>query len=178
MSRIGHKPIDLPQGVTATLDNGRIEVKGPKGTLSFNSHESMDVKLDDGTLTVARPSDSKTHRMLHGTTRALILNMVKGVSEGYTKQLQMVGVGYRAQMKGKQLVINAGYSQPVELDIPEGLTVEVVKNTQISVTGIDKQLVGAFAARIRAVRTPEPYLGKGIRYADEQVRRKEGKTAK
>ncbi len=178
MSRIGHKPINLPQGVTATLDNGRIEVKGPKGTLSFNAHESMDITLDEGTFTVARPSDSKTHRMLHGTTRALILNMVKGVSEGYTKQLQMVGVGYRAQMKGKQLVINAGYSQPVELDIPEGLTVEVVKNTQISITGIDKQLVGAFAARVRAVRRPEPYLGKGIRYADEQVRRKEGKTAK
>ena len=178
MSRIGHKPIDLPQGVTATLESGRIEVKGPKGTLSFNSHASMDVALNDGTITVARPSDSKTHRMLHGTTRALILNMVKGVSEGYTKNLQMVGVGYRAQMKGNKIVINAGYSNPVELDIPEGLTVEVVKNTQISVTGIDKQLVGAFAARIRAVRTPEPYLGKGIRYADEQVRRKEGKTAK
>lgn len=178
MSRIGHKPINLPQGVTATLDNGRIEVKGPKGTLSFTAHESMDITLDDGTFTVARPGDSKTHRMLHGTTRALILNMVKGVSEGYTKQLQMVGVGYRAQMKGNQIVINAGYSQPVELDIPEGLTVEVVKNTQISITGIDKQLVGAFAARVRAVRRPEPYLGKGIRYADEQVRRKEGKTAK
>ena len=127
MSRIGHKPINLPQGVTATLENGRIEVKGPKGDLSFNVHTSMDVTVNEGTITVARPSDTKTSRMLHGTTRAVILNMVKGVSEGYTKQLQMVGVGYRAQMKGEQLVISAGYSQPVKLDIPEGLTVEVVK---------------------------------------------------
>jgi large subunit ribosomal protein L6 len=178
MSRIGHKPINLPQGVTATLENGRIEVKGPKGDLSFNVHTSMDVTVNEGTITVARPSDTKTSRMLHGTTRAVILNMVKGVSEGYTKQLQMVGVGYRAQMKGEQLVISAGYSQPVKLDIPEGLTVEVVKNTQISVKGINKQLVGAFSARVRAVRRPEPYLGKGIRYVDELVRRKEGKTAK
>jgi large subunit ribosomal protein L6 len=138
----------------------------------------MDVTVNEGTITVARPSDTKTSRMLHGTTRAVILNMVKGVSEGYTKQLQMVGVGYRAQMKGEQLVISAGYSQPVKLDIPEGLTVEVVKNTQISVKGINKQLVGAFSARVRAVRRPEPYLGKGIRYVDELVRRKEGKTAK
>ncbi|MFP4077638.1 MAG: 50S ribosomal protein L6 [Candidatus Izemoplasmataceae bacterium] len=178
MSRIGHKPITLPQGVTATIDGQHVEVKGPKGTLTFNVNPDMDLTLEDSALTVARPSDSKTHRMLHGTTRAVLLNMVKGVSEGYTKKLQMVGVGYRAQMKGNQLVVNAGYSNPVELDIPEGLTVEVVKNTEISVSGIDKQKVGAFAATVRAVRRPEPYLGKGIRYADEQVRRKEGKTAK
>lgn len=178
MSRIGHKPITLPQGVTATIEGQHVEVKGPKGTLNFNVNQDMDVTLEDNALTVARPSDSKQHRMLHGTTRAVLLNMVKGVSEGYTKKLQMVGVGYRAQMKGSTLTINAGYSQPVELDIPEGLTVEVNKNTEISVSGIDKQKVGAFAATVRAVRRPEPYLGKGIRYADEQVRRKEGKTAK
>ncbi len=178
MSRIGHKPITLPQGVTATIDGDYVEVKGPKGTLSFTVNPEMDVTLEENELTVARPSDSKAHRMVHGTTRAVLLNMVKGVSEGYNKKLQMVGVGYRAQMKGNQLVINAGYSQPVELDIPEGLTVEVNKNTEISVSGIDKQKVGAFAATVRAVRRPEPYLGKGIRYADEQVRRKEGKTAK
>lgn len=178
MSRIGKKPITLPQGVTLTVDGQLVEVKGPKGTLSMTVHENMTVNIDESNVTVERPSETKQNKTLHGTTRALIQNMVIGVSEGYTKKLQMVGVGYRSAVQGKNIVVSAGYSQPVELVIPEGLTVEVVKNTEISITGIDKQLVGEFAANIRAIRKPEPYLGKGIRYVDEHVRRKEGKTAK
>ena len=178
MSRIGKKPITLPQGVTLTVDGQLVEVKGPKGTLSMTVHENMTVNIDESNVTVERPSETKQNKTLHGTTRALIQNMVIGVSEGYTKKLQMVGVGYRSAVQGKNIVVSAGYSQPVELVIPEGLTVEVVKNTEISITGIDKQLVGEFAANIRAIRKPEPYLGKGIRYVDEYVRRKEGKTAK
>ncbi|MFH5881622.1 MAG: 50S ribosomal protein L6 [Candidatus Izemoplasmataceae bacterium] len=178
MSRIGKKPITLPQGVTLTVDGQLVEVKGPKGTLSMTVHENMSVNIDESNVTVERPSETKQNKTLHGTTRALIQNMVVGVSEGYTKKLQMVGVGYRSAVQGKNIVVSAGYSQPVELTIPEGLTVEVVKNTEISISGIDKQLVGEFAANIRAIRKPEPYLGKGIRYVDEYVRRKEGKTAK
>ena len=178
MSRIGNKPITLPQGVTASIEGQKVTVKGPKGELTITVHETMTVKHDDEALYVERPSDSKTDRTMHGTTRSLLVNMVQGVNAGYTKKLKMVGVGYRAQMRGKQLIINAGYSQPVEMAIPDGITVEVVKNTSITVSGIDKQKVGEFAANIRAVRKPEPYLGKGIRYTDEQVRRKEGKTAK
>jgi large subunit ribosomal protein L6 len=178
MSRIGKKPITLPQGVSLTVDGQNLEVKGPKGTLSMTVHANMTVSIDENTVTVERPSELKQDKALHGTTRALIQNMIVGVSEGYTKKLQMIGVGYRSAVQGKKIVVSAGYSQPVELDIPEGLSVEVVKNTEISVTGIDKQLVGEFAANIRAIRKPEPYLGKGIRYVDEYVRRKEGKTAK
>lgn len=178
MSRIGKKPITLPQGVTLTLDGQNLEVKGPKGTLSLTVHANMTVTIDGNTVTVERPSELKQDKALHGTTRALIQNMIVGVSEGYTKKLQMIGVGYRSVVQGKKIVVSAGYSQPVELDIPEGLSVEVEKNTLINVTGIDKQLVGEFAANIRAIRKPEPYLGKGIRYVDEYVRRKEGKTAK
>ena len=178
MSRIGKKPITLPQGVTLTVEDQRVEVKGPKGTLSFTVHPEMTVTVEESNVIVERPSDTKTHKTLHGTTRALIQNMVVGVSEGYKKQLKMIGVGYRSQLQGSKLVVNAGYSQPVELDIPSGITVEINKNTDITVTGIDKQAVGEFAANIRAIRKPEPYLGKGIRYVDEYVRRKEGKTAK
>ncbi|MFP4286529.1 MAG: 50S ribosomal protein L6 [Candidatus Izemoplasmataceae bacterium] len=178
MSRIGKKPITLPQGVSLTIDGQNLEVKGPKGTLSMTVHANMSVNVDENIVTVERPSEIKQDKALHGTTRALIQNMIVGVSEGYTKKLQMIGVGYRSAVQGKKIVVSAGYSQPVELDIPEGLSVEVVKNTEISVTGIDKQLVGEFAANIRAIRKPEPYLGKGIRYVDEYVRRKEGKTAK
>ncbi len=178
MSRTGNKPITLPQGVTASLDGKTVTVKGPKGTLSMDVHETMAVTVEDNTIRVERPGDTKTDRTLHGTARSLLLNLVIGVSEGYTKKLKMVGVGYRAQLRGTTLVVNAGYSNPVELNIPQGLTVEVVKNTQISIAGINKQQVGEFAANVRAVRKPEPYLGKGIRYIDEQVRRKEGKTAK
>ncbi len=178
MSRIGKKPITLPQGVTLTVVEQNVEVNGPKGTLSFTVHPEMTVTVEETNVIVERPSDTKTHKTLHGTTRALIQNMVVGVSEGYKKQLKMIGVGYRSQIQGSKLIVNAGYSQPVELDIPSGISVEVVKNTDITVTGIDKQAVGEFAANIRAIRKPEPYLGKGIRYVDEYVRRKEGKTAK
>ncbi len=178
MSRIGKKPITLPQGVTLTVDGQRVEVNGPKGTLSLTLHPDISITVEETNVIVERPSDTKTHKTLHGTMRALIQNMVVGVSEGYKKQLKMIGVGYRSLLQGSKLVVSAGYSQPVELDIPEGITVEVVKNTDISVSGIDKQAVGEFAANIRAIRKPEPYLGKGIRYVDEYVRRKEGKTAK
>jgi len=178
MSRIGNKIITLPKEVTATIDGKHIVVSGPKGSLEFTIHRDMEVQLDGSELVVVRPTDSKQHKALHGTTRALINNMAIGVSEGYTKKLQMIGVGYRALLQGDKLIISAGFSHPVELDIPAGLTVEVPKNTVINVSGIDKQLVGEFAANVRGVRPPEPYLGKGIRYATENVRRKEGKTAK
>ncbi len=177
MSRIGKKPISLPNGVELTVDGQLVTVKGPKGTLSLTVHPEMTIKFEDNTLEVERPSESKSHRTMHGTTRALLNNLVVGVTEGFKKQLVMKGVGYRAQLQGKKLVILAGYSHPVEMEVPEGLTVEVPKNTEIHVIGIDKQLVGEFAANIRGVRPPEPYLGKGIRYVDEYVRRKEGKTA-
>jgi large subunit ribosomal protein L6 len=178
MSRIGKKPISLPNGVEISVgEDNLVTVKGPKGTLSASFSTDMAIKIADGTLEVERPSESKAHRAIHGTTRALINNMVVGVSEGFKKQLKMIGVGYRAQLQGSKLVILAGYSHPVEMAIPEGITVEVPKNTDIIVSGIDKQLVGEFSANIRGVRPPEPYLGKGIRYVDEYVRRKEGKTA-
>jgi large subunit ribosomal protein L6 len=178
MSRIGNKPITLPQGVTVAVEGNNITVTGPKGTLDFNFNNEMTVNVEESVVTVVRPSETKTHRALHGTTRALINNMVQGVNEGFKKELRMVGVGYRAILQGTTLVISAGYSHPVEMEVPEGLTVEVPKNTLINVSGIDKQAVGEFAANIRGVRPPEPYLGKGIRYVDEHVRRKEGKTAK
>jgi len=179
MSRIGKKPISLPNGVEVTIgENNVVTVKGAKGSLTSSFNTEMVIKVADGTLEVERPSESKEHRTIHGTTRALINNMVVGVTEGFKKELKMIGVGYRAQLKGNKLVILAGYSHPVEMDIPEGITCEVPKNTQIFVSGIDKQLVGEFSANIRGVRPPEPYLGKGIRYVDEYVRRKEGKTAK
>jgi large subunit ribosomal protein L6 len=178
MSRIGKKPITLPQGITAEVEGNTIVVKGPKGSLDFTFKEEMTVNINESEIVVERPSESKAHRALHGTTRALINNMVVGVSEGFKKNLKMIGVGYRAALQGNTLVLSAGYSHPVELIIPEGLAAEVIKNTAINVTGIDKQAVGEFAANIRAVRPPEPYLGKGIRYVDEHVRRKEGKTAK
>jgi large subunit ribosomal protein L6 len=178
MSRIGKKPITLPAGVELTINDNHVTVKGPKGSLEGTFNNELTMSLDNNELTIARPSESKFHRSIHGTTRALINNMVVGVSEGFKKDLKMIGVGYRAQLQGQKLVLNAGYSNPVEMDIPEGITVEVPKNTDISVSGIDKQAVGEFAANVRKVRPPEPYLGKGIRYVDEYVRRKEGKTAK
>ena len=179
MSRIGKKPISLPSDVTVTVDESNVvTVKGPKGELFFGFSSDMKINVNEGTLEVERPSESKAHRSIHGTTRALLNNMVDGVTKGFKKELKMIGVGYRASLKGNTLVILAGYSHPVEMEIPEGLTVEVPKNTQIFISGIDKQLVGEFSAKIRAVRPPEPYLGKGIRYVDEYVRRKEGKTAK
>jgi large subunit ribosomal protein L6 len=179
MSRIGKKPISLPNGVEVTVgENNTVTVKGPKGELTSAFNTEMVIKVADGTLEVERPSESKFHRTIHGTTRALLNNMVVGVSEGFKKQLKMIGVGYRAQLQGSKLVLAAGYSHPVEMEIPEGLTVEVPKNTDIIISGINKQLVGEFSANVRKVRPPEPYLGKGIRYVDEYVRRKEGKTAK
>ena len=178
MSRIGKKPITIPQGVTATVEGKLITVKGPKGSLDFTCHQDMTVNIKENELVVERPSDSKQHKSLHGTTRAVINNMVIGVNEGYVKKLKMIGVGYRAILKGNVITISAGFSHPVEMEIPEGLSVEIPKNTLINISGIDKQAVGEFAANIRGVRPPEPYLGKGIRYVDEYVRRKEGKTAK
>jgi large subunit ribosomal protein L6 len=178
MSRIGKKPITLPQGVEVTIENAFVQVKGPKGQLEGTFNAELTYKLDGTELVIERPTESKFHRSIHGTTRALINNMIVGVSEGFKKQLKMIGVGYRAQLQGNKLVLNAGYSNPVELMIPDGLTVEVPKNTDIVISGINKQLVGEFSANVRKVRPPEPYLGKGIRYVDEYVRRKEGKTAK
>ena len=178
MSRIGKKPISLPNDVEVTVEEGNVvTVKGPKGTLTSTFIPELKITVENGKLEVERPSETKFHRSIHGTTRALINNMMVGVTAGFKKQLKMIGVGYRAQLKGNTLVILAGYSHPVEMEIPEGLTLEVPKNTDIIVSGIDKQLVGEFSANIRAVRPPEPYLGKGIRYVDEYVRRKEGKTA-
>ena len=178
MSRIGKMPVTLVDGVTATVEDNTITVKGPKGSLNFTFKKSMKVSISGTEVVVERPSDSKEDKSIHGTTRALINNMVVGVSKGYTKKLKMIGVGYRAIMKDGQLVISAGFSHPVVMDIPEGIEIEVPKNTLVNVSGISKQLVGEFAANIRGVRPPEPYLGKGIRYVDEYVRRKEGKTAK
>ncbi|OZU87259.1 50S ribosomal protein L6 [Virgibacillus indicus] len=178
MSRIGLKPIEIPQGVEVKQDGNTVSVKGPKGELSRDLHQDIKVNIEDNVITLERPSDHKDHRALHGTTRSLINNMVEGVSKGFEKNLEIIGVGYRAQKQGNKIVINAGYSHPVELDPIDGIEIEVPKNTQVIVKGIDKELVGAIAANIRAIRPPEPYKGKGIRYADEYVRRKEGKTAK
>lgn len=179
MSRIGNKVISLPSSVTVTvLENNLVKVKGPKGELEFQFTPNVSFDILEKEIVVKRNSDSKTNRTLHGTTRAVLNNMVVGVSEGFKKQLEIKGVGYRAQLQGTKLVVNAGYSHNVELEVPAGLKVELPKNTEIIVSGCDKQLVGEFAANIRAIRKPEPYKGKGIRYVDEVVRRKEGKTAK
>lgn len=178
MSRIGLKPIEIPQGVEVKLEGNVVSVKGPKGTLTEEIHQDMVVKIEDNVVSVERPSDHKEHRSLHGTTRSKIFNMIEGVSKGFEKSLEIIGVGYRAQKQGNKVVINAGYSHPVEIDPIDGIEIDVPKNTQVIVKGIDKQVVGAVAANIRAIRPPEPYKGKGIRYVGEYVRRKEGKTAK
>jgi large subunit ribosomal protein L6 len=180
MSRIGNQSIKVPNGVEVNIDKENfIVVKGPKGELNFGFDKNIGVKVENDEISVTRPNDSLRMKALHGTTRALLNNMVIGVTEGYTKILDLKGVGYRAQLKDdKTLVLNVGYSNPVEMNIPEGLTIEVPKNTEIYVKGANKQVVGEFAANVRKVRPPEPYLGKGIRYRDEHVRRKEGKTAK
>lgn len=178
MSRIGLKVIEIPEGVEIKNENNFVTVKGPKGELARQLHEDMTINIDGNELTVARPSESKLHKSLHGTTRSLIANMVEGVHKGFEKSLEIQGVGYRAQKQGNKLVVNAGYSHPVEMEQPEGIEFEVPANTKIIVKGIDKELVGALAANIRAIRTPEPYKGKGIRFEGEYVRQKEGKTAK
>ena len=177
MSRIGNRKIEVPANVTVTIEDGKVTVKGSKGELSLNINDKIKVEQNENTITVTRADDEKFTRAIHGTTNANIVNMIKGVTDGYSKGLEIIGVGYRFNVRGTTLVINAGYSHPVELAIPTGLTVEQVSNTEINVKGIDKVLVGKFAAEIRDVRSPEPYKGKGIRYKDEYVRRKEGKKA-
>ena len=178
MSRIGRMPIEIPAGVTVTYDNHHMNVKGPKGELSRDLHPDMNITVEGNTITVARPSDNKAHRSLHGLTRALVANMVTGVSEGFTKTLEINGVGYRAQKQGKKLILSLGYSHPVEMEDPEGLESVLEGQNKITIKGIDKQKVGQYAAEIREKRKPEPYKGKGIKYADEVIRRKVGKTGK
>ena len=178
MSRIGRMPIAIPACVTVDLaENNKVTVKGPKGTLERVLPSEMEIKVEGAEVTVSRPNDLKKMKSLHGLTRTLIYNMVVGVTDGYEKTLEINGVGYRAQKQGKKLVLSLGYSHPVEMEDPEGLTTEVKDNT-ITVKGIDKEKVGQFAAEIRAKRSPEPYKGKGIKYADEVIRRKVGKTGK
>jgi large subunit ribosomal protein L6 len=179
VSRIGRLPVEIPENVQVNIQGSHVRVKGPKGELARTFPAAMSISLEDGTVVVRRPSDERQHRALHGMTRALINNMVVGVSQGFEKVLEIRGVGYRAELKGKTLVLNVGYSHLVEIEPPEGVTFEVdTKTRQIKVKGIDKELVGQVAANIRKVRPPEPYKGKGIRYLGEVVRRKAGKSAK
>jgi len=177
MSRIGNRKIVVPAGVTVTSENNKVTVKGPKGELSLDLVKNITIEVSENELSVLRANDEKNTKAMHGTTNANIKNMITGVTEGFKKDLEIIGVGYRFNLKGNTLVINAGYSHPVEMEIPTGLTVESTSNTEISVKGIDKVLVGEFAANIRKVRKPEPYKGKGIRYKDEYIQRKEGKKA-
>ena len=177
MSRIGRMPVEIPAGVEIKIsENNTVSVKGPKGNLSQDLSDEMILKMEGSTLIVERPSENKKHKSLHGLTRTLINNMVVGVTQGYEKTLDINGVGYRASKNGSKLVLNLGYSHPVEMEEPEGVTVEVPAQNKIIVKGIDKQAVGEFAAKIRSKREPEPYKGKGIKYSTEVVRRKEGKT--
>ena len=177
MSRIGRAPIEIPAGVTVTVsEDNLVKVKGPKGELSRQISQEMKITVDGNILTVERPSDDKTHRSLHGLSRTLINNMVVGVTEGYQKNLEIAGVGYRAQKQGKNLNLSLGFSHPVVVEPPEGITFDVPTATSITVSGIDKEVVGQIAAEIRSFREPEPYKGKGIKYAGEHIRRKEGKA--
>lgn len=179
MSRIGRMPIPLPKGVKIDINEHDVSVTGPKGSLSQTFHPEMTIEMEDGTVVVNRPSDSREHRSLHGLTRALLNNMVVGVSEGFSKRLEVEGVGYRAEMQGKTLVLNVGYSHPVNFEPLADLSYEVEnRGKSIIVNGTDKEMVGEIAARIRKTRPPEPYKGKGIRYANEHVRRKAGKAGK
>lgn len=178
MSRIGNKVIVIPAGVSVEVNGATVTVKGPKGELVRSFNENITLDIAENEITVKRPNDTKEMKMLHGTTRALLANMVEGVSTGFSKALEMIGVGYRAQLQGKKLVLNVGYSHPVEFTPEEGITVEVPSNTSVIVKGANKERVGELAANIRGVRPPEPYKGKGIRYVGEHVRRKEGKTGK
>ena len=177
MSRIGRKPITIPNGVTVTVDGSTVKVKGPKGELSRTFEPSMKIRIENNEVLVERPSDDKRERALHGLTRALVANMVTGVTEGFKKTLEIVGVGYRAEKKGKDLMVSVGYSHPVKYPEPAGITLSTPAPTTIVIEGIDKQKVGQVAAELREFRPPEPYKGKGIRYQGEQVRRKAGKTA-
>ena len=177
MSRIGNRKIVIPDGVSVSLDDSIVKVTGKLGELTLQLPSVIKMKIQDNTITLTRENELKQTKALHGTANANIANMIKGVTEGYKKDLEIIGVGYRFNLKGDKLVINAGYSHPVEIQIPASLKVEVISNTEISVSGISKELVGEFAANIRKVRQPEPYKGKGIRYKDEYIRRKEGKKA-
>ena len=178
MSRIGNKPVIIPAGVTVEVKDNLITVKGPKGELSYEFNKDIKAEVEGNEIKVSRPSDDRIHRSLHGTTRANIHNMVVGVSEGFEKVLEIVGVGYRAQLQGNTVVLAAGFSHPVNLPVPQGLKVTVPSPTEIHITGCDRQLVGEYTAEIRKVRGPEPYKGKGIHYQGEYIRRKEGKKAK
>jgi large subunit ribosomal protein L6 len=177
MSRIGKQPIPVPEGVEITIEPELVSVKGPRGELSERVNRAMDVKQENGEVTVTRPTDRGDHRALHGLTRSLIANMVEGVTNGFERRLEIQGVGYRAQLQGRRLVLSLGYSHPVELEAPEGIEFEVPQPTRIVVRGISKQAVGEVAANIRKQRPPEPYKGKGIRYEGEYVARKVGKRA-
>jgi len=177
LSRIGKKLIEIPKGVNVSTEGQTVKVKGPKGELQQKIHSNISVEIKDNEITVTRPNDSKENKSLHGLTRALIQNMVTGVDSSYKKVLDIVGVGYRAEVKGKNLLINIGYSHPIFFAPPETITLETPTQTQIIISGVDKQLVGQVAAKIRSFRQPEPYKGKGIKYADEHIRRKAGKTA-
>ena len=177
MSRIGNSPITLPAGVEVKVAaENAVTVKGPKGTLSADLHKDMIIEVKDNTVTVTRPSEDKAHKSLHGLTRTLLNNMVVGVTEGFTKTLEINGVGYRAAMQGKKLALTLGFSHPVEMEAPAGITIEVPQPNQIIISGADKQAVGQFAAQVREKRPPEPYKGKGIKYTTETIRRKEGKA--
>ena len=178
MSRIGNKVITIPAGVEVNINDNFATVKGPKGELKQQFDKDMTFNIEGNEITVVRPSDSKRHRTIHGTTRAILANMIEGVSAGFKKELELIGVGYRAQMQGKKLVLSVGYSHPVEFEEIEGIKLGVEGNTKVSIEGINKEVVGQYAAKVRAVRPPEPYKGKGIRYVGEYVRRKEGKTGK
>ena len=178
MSRIGRKPINIPAGVDVKLDNGVITVKGPKGTLTQKIHPNMTVEIEGAVIEVKRPNDDKLNRSLHGLTRSLIANMVEGVTNGYAKELEVNGVGYRVQKQGKQLVMNLGFSHQVVMEDTADITIEVPNPNKIIIRGADKQKVGQFAAEVRERRPPEPYKGKGIKYVDEHIRRKEGKAGK
>ncbi len=177
MSRIGKRELVIPAGVTVTVDNNTVTVKGPKGELSLEKADIITVKEVEGKIITERPNDAKVSKQLHGTTNALVKNMIVGVTEGYSKGLEAVGVGYRFQVQGNKINISAGFSHPVVIEVPADLKAEQVNNTEITISGIDKQKVTEFAANIRAIREPEPYKGKGIRYKGEYVRRKEGKKA-
>ncbi|HKG55657.1 MAG TPA: 50S ribosomal protein L6 [Candidatus Limnocylindrales bacterium] len=178
MSRIGRLPIALPSGVDVAIDGRRVTVKGPRGQLSRELHPDMRVSREDGNIVVTRPTEQKEHKQLHGLTRTLVNNMVVGVTTGYRKPLEITGVGYRASLVGKKLQLNLGYSHPIEIDPPTGISFEVENPTHLAVVGIDKELVGQIAARVRSTRKPEPYKGKGVKYAGERIRRKAGKAGK
>jgi large subunit ribosomal protein L6 len=178
MSRIGRLPITIPSGVDVTIDGRRLTVKGPKGTLTRDLHPDMNVSREDGTIVVTRPTEQKVHKQLHGLTRTLVNNMVVGVTDGYRKGLEINGVGYRAVKVGEKLQLSLGYSHQIEIDPPTGISFELENPTHLAVIGIDKELVGQIAAKVRSTRKPEPYKGKGVRYAGEQVRRKAGKAGK